>query len=213
MASLAERRFDVLLASVASSFGPRALAVVLSGSGRDGAEGVAAMKRAGAIVIAQSPETAHYPSMPIAAAKAGADLVLPVHDIGGVLARIVEGAPLPSVSDAGETANSFGTPPPKTGRKMTPAGGEPTETGEMTDAQHNGRTQLSVDRAIGSAAIRAEAARLRAAELRRRRQDLAAGFGATAETVAIAQRRAEESIRRAQQARQAAMHAAAHRHK
>src|SRR5262249_22944873 len=105
MVSLAERRFDVLLASVASSYGPRGLAVVLSGSGREGAEGVAAMKRAGGVVIAQSPATAEYPSMPIAAAKAGADLVLPVRDIGGVLAAIVEGAPLPCPSgDTGAEA-------------------------------------------------------------------------------------------------------------
>jgi two-component system chemotaxis response regulator CheB len=89
-----ERRCDVLLASIASSYGARGLAVVLSGSGRDGAEGTAAMKRAGALVIAQSPDTAAYPSMPIAAAQAGASPVLPTYEIGRVLIDMVEGAAL-----------------------------------------------------------------------------------------------------------------------
>lgn len=53
-------------------------------------------------------------------------------------------------------------------------------------------------------AARAELARLRAAELRRRRQELSAGVGATRETVATARRRAEESRRRALLAHRAA---------
>lgn len=89
-----ERRGDVLLDSLAGSYGARGLAVVLSGSGRDGAEGTAAMKRAGAVVIAQSPDTAAYPSMPIAAAAAGAALVLPVDEIGRALVDIADGGPL-----------------------------------------------------------------------------------------------------------------------
>lgn len=187
MASLTERRFDVLLASVASSYGPRALAVVLSGSGRDGAVGVRAMKRVGGLVIAQSPGTAHYPSMPIAAAEAGADLVLPVHDIGGVLASIADGAPLPPLAE-GATA---------------PA--QSTHGGTSAD---DPCWQPATQR-LGNPGARAEIARLRADELRRRRQDLAAGIGATARTVAVARRRAEESMRRAEQAQQAAKRSAA----
>jgi two-component system, chemotaxis family, protein-glutamate methylesterase/glutaminase len=207
MESLVERRFDVLLASVASSYGPRGLAVVLSGSsGRDGAEGVAAMKRAGAIVIAQSPGTAEYPSMPIAAVKAGADFVLPVRDIGGVLATIVEGAPLPCPSGDIGVTDPTPTSSPRNRHQATTSGREPMETGERTGAPYDGQSQLSP---VNSPAARAEAARLRAAELRRRRQDLAAGLGATAQSVAVARRRAEESLRRAQQAQRAAKHSAA----
>lgn len=191
MASLAERRFDVLMASVASSYGPRAVAVVLSGSGRDGAVGVRAMKRVGGLVIAQSPGTARYPSMPIAAAEAGADLVLPVHDIGGVLATIADGAPLP---------------PPAEGAT---AAVQSTHGGTSADAQSDDQGCHPAIQRLEEAGARAEVARLRADELRRRRQDLAAGIGATARTVAVARRRAEESVRRAERAQQAAKRSAA----
>ncbi|QLL10503.1 chemotaxis protein CheB [Mycobacterium vicinigordonae] len=85
-------RFDVLLASLARSYGPRGLAVVLSGLGHDGAEGTKAMERAGALVIAESSQTAQFSSMPTAAAQAGAELVLPVAEIGRVVTAIVMGA-------------------------------------------------------------------------------------------------------------------------
>lgn len=187
MGSISERRFDVLLVSVADSYGPRALAVVLSGSGRDGAQGVTAMKRAGAVVIAQSPASATYPSMPIAAAEAGADLILPVHDIGGVLASIADGAPLPSSPEPAST---------------------PTQTNASTALQSDDALWEPSTQGLDTPGARAETARLRADELRRRRQDLAAGIGATAQSVAMARRRAEEAVRRAQEAQQAAKRAA-----
>ena len=193
MEALGERRFDVLLASVASSYGARSVAVMLSGSGRDGAAGTVAMKRAGAIVIAQSPDTAEYRSMPIAAARAGADLVLPIDEIGRVLADIVEGAPLPK------------PPSRETDRAAMTLGPLADDT---TAARRAGLTQLPPNHAMSSAAARAEIARLRAAELQRRREDLAAGLGVTAQTVATAQLKARESLRRAEQAHQAAEQAA-----
>jgi two-component system chemotaxis response regulator CheB len=154
------------------------------------------MKRAGAVVIAQSPDSAGYPSMPIAAARAGADLVLPVHEIGRVLAGIVEGAPLPQAG--GEPREDWTAPP------LDPSPQRPD-----TETDRDTVTQLPPNRTVNSASARAEAARTRAVELRRRRRDLAAGQGATAQTVATARRRAEESSRRAKQARQAAKQAAA----
>jgi hypothetical protein len=181
MAALLERRFDVLLASVAKSYGARSVAVILSGSGQDGAVGTVAMKQAGAIVIAQSPDTAEYPSLPLAAAGGGARPGLGLHEIGHVLANIVAGAPVA----AGPTDQPAGT------------GDNPTHEGE------------SMDHAPNSAATRAEMARQRAAELERRHRDLSEGFGATAQTVATARRRAQESLRRAHLAHQAASEAAA----
>ncbi|MEW9552516.1 chemotaxis protein CheB [Nonomuraea sp. NPDC050783] len=88
------RPHDVLLTSLADSFGTRAVAVVLSGSGNDAAAGVAALKARGGLVIAQSEDSAEYPAMPGAAARAGADLVLPLHEIAGVLADLAAGAPV-----------------------------------------------------------------------------------------------------------------------
>jgi CheB methylesterase len=195
MAAPGERRFDVLLASVARSYGARGLGVVLSGSGRDGAEGTMAMKRAGAIVVAQSPGSAKYPSMPIAAAEAGADLVVPIYEIGRTLADLVEGARLRETHWAA-------TPLVPITPRLT------EEIGRNTTAA-GGMTGLSPSHAVSSAAARAEAARRRAAELRRRREDLAAGFGATEQTVATARQRAEESLRRAQRAHQVASERAA----
>ncbi len=186
---LGVRRFDVLLRSIARSYGPRSVAVVLSGSGRDGAAGTAAMKRAGAIVIAESPKTALYSSMPTAAARAGADVMLPAHQIGRVLAGIVAGAPLPEWPLRKGTSAPWRTPAQAVGGGAVPG--------------------LLRDEVMNSAGGRAELARLRADELNHRRKDLSAGWGATAQTVATAQRRAAESRRRAQLAHQAAQEAAA----
>jgi hypothetical protein len=212
MDALGERRFDVLLASVAKSYGARSVAVVLSGSGQDGAVGTVAMKRAGAIVIAQSPETAQYSSMPIAAARAGAHVV-PIREIGHLLAEVVAGGALPEPRPL-EKARSATPQRPLAKRSTERNGDNPTaaEVESMDDepgAPGDSQPQLSPNHAPNSAATRAEMARLRADELRRRRQDLSDGFGATTRTVADARRRAQESLRRAQLAHQAASEAAA----
>lgn len=192
MNGLGVRRFDVLLRSVAASYGPRSAAAVLSGSGQDGAAGTAAMKRAGAIVVAESPATAQYSSMPTAAVRAGADLVLPVQEIGRVLADIVAGTPLPEPSPE--------TPPDLAGGQ--PAADKASGAGPPADPR-------PCEDVVNTAGCRAELAGMRAAELSRRRRDLSLGFGATAQTVATARRRATESRQRAQLAHQAAEEAAA----
>jgi two-component system, chemotaxis family, CheB/CheR fusion protein len=79
--------FDFLLKSLAHSVGMRAVCVVLSGSGADGAIGLAAIKAAGGLVIAQDPAEAGYDGMPRSAIATGmVDLVLPVEDIAAALA-------------------------------------------------------------------------------------------------------------------------------
>ena len=93
--SVGERPLDALLASVGDSYGGRGLGVVLTGMGRDGAAGTAALRAAGGVVIAQDEETAEQPSMPRAAAEAGADLLLPLYEIGHVIADVVRGERLP----------------------------------------------------------------------------------------------------------------------
>ena len=63
---------DVLLSSIASAVGPRGLGVVLTGMGRDGAEGVADLVRLGGSAWAEPPGDAAVWGMPAAAVHAGA---------------------------------------------------------------------------------------------------------------------------------------------
>ncbi len=78
---------DRLFASVAREMGPRACAVVLTGMGRDGEEGIAAVRRAGGLTLAESHETAVVYGMPRAAAESGVDEVLPLPALAMRIAR------------------------------------------------------------------------------------------------------------------------------
>ena len=88
---------DLMFQSAARAYGPRAAAVVLSGSGTDGAIGGRAIVEAGGTVIAQDPASAEYPDMPAAAAAlAPAQLVLAPDQIGPALVRWVTRPPGPA---------------------------------------------------------------------------------------------------------------------
>ena len=81
---------DVLFESVAAAYGPRAIACVLTGTGRDGARGAQAVKARGGTVIVEDPETAAFTGMPNAAVEAGAvDLVLPLQEIPTALNNLL----------------------------------------------------------------------------------------------------------------------------
>jgi len=58
---------DKFFRTVASEWKEKGCGVILSGSGSDGAEGIIAIKKAGGFTCAQSPETAKFDSMPVAA--------------------------------------------------------------------------------------------------------------------------------------------------
>jgi two-component system chemotaxis response regulator CheB len=73
---------DVMLSSLARSFGSDAVGVVLTGMGTDGAEGAAAIRRAGGLVIAQDEASSAVYGMPRAVAEKGADLSLSPPQIG-----------------------------------------------------------------------------------------------------------------------------------
>ncbi len=80
--------FDFLLNSLAHEVGPRAVCVVLSGTGGDGSVGLAAVKAAGGLVIVQDPVEAGFDGMPRSAIATGmVDLVLPVDEIAAELVR------------------------------------------------------------------------------------------------------------------------------
>lgn len=85
---------DRLFESVAAAYGPRAVAVVLSGTGSDGSDGVRAIREHGGVTVAQDPATAEYGSMPSAAIGTGCvDLVLGLHEIAPRLESLVSQAP------------------------------------------------------------------------------------------------------------------------
>jgi two-component system chemotaxis response regulator CheB len=80
---------DLLLATLAVSAGPNAIAVVLTGLGHDGAAGVTAVKRLGGTAIASDRATSLETSMPEAAIDTGkVDHVLPLDDIAHALIEL-----------------------------------------------------------------------------------------------------------------------------
>jgi two-component system chemotaxis response regulator CheB len=80
---------DLLFESVAARYGARAVVTVLTGSGQDGATGVAKVKARGGTVIVQDPQDAEFAGMPTAALeRTTADFVLRLSEIGGALDRL-----------------------------------------------------------------------------------------------------------------------------
>lgn len=83
---------DPLFETCAAAVGRSLLAVVLTGMGHDGREGVRAVRAAGGQVIAQDQATSVVWGMPGAVVEAGlADQILPLKDIGPELARRLKG--------------------------------------------------------------------------------------------------------------------------
>jgi two-component system chemotaxis response regulator CheB len=78
---------DVLFRSVAETYGPRSVGVLLTGMGKDGAAGLLEMKNRGAQTIAQDESTSIVFGMPKEAIALGAaSRILPLDGVGpGIL--------------------------------------------------------------------------------------------------------------------------------
>lgn len=88
---------DLLFESAADAYTDRAIGVILTGANKDGAQGLATLKRRGGLAIVQEPSEAESSSMPTAAiAATQVDYILPLTKISSCLVNL---------ANKGETKN------------------------------------------------------------------------------------------------------------
>jgi two-component system, chemotaxis family, protein-glutamate methylesterase/glutaminase len=79
---------DVLFESAANVYGPRLIAILLTGANNDGAKGLQLIKEKGGLVIVQDPRSAEFSFMPEAALQVvKPDFVLGLAELGRWLAE------------------------------------------------------------------------------------------------------------------------------
>ncbi len=87
---------DALFLSAARAFGPRLLAVVLTGALDDGAEGLRLVRDHGGATIVQDPEDAAFADMPRNAIdRVEPDLIVPLPQLGQAVLELISGARRP----------------------------------------------------------------------------------------------------------------------
>jgi two-component system, chemotaxis family, protein-glutamate methylesterase/glutaminase len=83
---------DVLFESAADIYGERLMGLILTGANQDGAEGLAAVGRAGGRTVVQDPSSAAVPYLPEAALRLGqVDFVLSLERLQGLFATWPKG--------------------------------------------------------------------------------------------------------------------------
>jgi chemotaxis response regulator CheB len=98
---------DGLFFSLARAYPSAAAGVLLTGMGADGADGLKAMRQAGALTVAQDRATSVVYGMPqVALAKGAAEQVLPLHEIAGLLAECASMPSTPSTPQAHVSATA-----------------------------------------------------------------------------------------------------------
>jgi two-component system, chemotaxis family, CheB/CheR fusion protein len=85
-----------LLSSATRVYGERLIAVILTGTGSDGAEGAREVKAAGGLVMIENPDTAAFPGMPRSLAPTTVDIVANLDQIGPLLTDLLAGTYVPS---------------------------------------------------------------------------------------------------------------------
>jgi two-component system chemotaxis response regulator CheB len=135
---------DPLFRSAARAYGARAVGVVLSGTGDDGAAGLLAIKRHGGAAVVQSPQDALFPGMPRSALAAlQADACVPVAEIPALL-DVLARTP---VSEAPEDDNGG---PPMTAFQAGAGGADETVDGSRSAKRENAASGFSCPECHGS---------------------------------------------------------------
>lgn len=81
---------NYFFSTLAADFKERAIGVILSGTGSDGAYGIRSIKAEGGITLAQSPMSAKYDGMPLSAINTGkVDLVVSIDELSSEISSIV----------------------------------------------------------------------------------------------------------------------------
>ncbi len=92
---------DTFFRSLAQDVGEQAVAIVLSGSGSDGSRGIVDVKRAGGLVLVETPVSAKFDGMPLSALASGkVDHAHPPRDLARVLCGL---PPYTTVSTEGDS--------------------------------------------------------------------------------------------------------------
>ena len=103
--NMARPAIDPLFRSAAVRYGPRVIALVLTGMLNDGAAGLAAVKQCGGLTVVQNPADARADSMPLGALRASdVDYRASAAELGGLIAKLVQepaGPPVPIPPEIG----------------------------------------------------------------------------------------------------------------
>jgi two-component system CheB/CheR fusion protein len=109
---------DLFFRTLAETHGHSAAAIVLSGSGADGASGVERVKERGGVTLVQEPEEAEYASMPRSAIATGLiDYILPVTELPDALVTYWRNAASVRLQDPGAVL-STAVPSPDAGEAL-----------------------------------------------------------------------------------------------
>lgn len=98
---------NLLFNTAAQIFSDRLIAVILSGTGSDGAAGALEVKKAGGTVVIQNPDTALYGAMPRALAPTSVDFVVNVEEIGPLLQDLLTRSQVPEQPSEAKMLQTF----------------------------------------------------------------------------------------------------------